>query len=113
MASVAYALPIQPGKSQQSRNFASELAGPRKAEHHAQRKAHGFTSIRVWRQRTPQEMIIVCAEADDLDQALNNHATSNHPFDQWFKQNVQEITGLSLDRNFSAQPADLVLDWQS
>ena len=110
MASVAYALPIRQGKSQAARDFEAEVNGARKGEHDAQRRAHGFNAIRVWHQRQPQEMVVVYVEADNLDQALNNHATSNSQFDQWFKQQVQDITGQSLSQ-FSSTPSDLVLDW--
>lgn len=108
MAEVAFALPVKSAEA--GRKFVEEMTTKRGDELHQQRKSHGFKAIKVWRQHTPQEMVIVYLQADNLEQAMGARNASDHAFENWFEQMYQEVTGVHPD-TISGPPSEILMDW--
>jgi hypothetical protein len=52
----------------------------------------------VWIQSTPMgDMAVVLIEAADLDKAFATLATSDEPFDRWFRDQIRDVHGISLE----------------
>lgn len=111
MPGIAFALPLQAGKAEVLRRFLEEHTEARGDEFHETRRGRGVRKVRVWRQHSPQEMIVVYLEGDDLERAFEQHRSSDHQFDQWFKEMVEQITGHHPDRFAAGPPADLIFEW--
>jgi hypothetical protein len=97
MGSFASVSPILPGKEDACRRFAQEMAGPRRSESGASRRRLGLTTERSYLQHTPQgALLIIYGEGDHPEQMFERLASSQDPFDVWFRQQVQDIHGLDL-----------------
>ncbi len=109
MATMAFAMPIIPGKEQADRENIEMLARPG-AEHDAyvaSRRAKGFTREAVWHQKTPNgTMAIVVIEADDVEAAMGQLAMSDDPADVQFRQQVKDVHGFDLA---SDEPPEIAL----
>jgi hypothetical protein len=111
MSSFAFVSPI-PGKEDAARRFSQELAGPRRSEYEASRRRLGMTAERSYLQHTPQgALLIVYGEAEHPEQVFERLATSQDPFDVWFRQQVLEIEGLDLTQPPESLPEPL-FEWQ-
>ncbi len=103
MAEIAFAAPILPGKLETWRRFNEELKGSRKSQHAESRRRLGIRNERAWLQQTPHgDFAVVYLEGDNPAQMMQGIAQSNDPFDQWFKQQVQEIHGLDMSQPMPA-----------
>ena len=99
MPTVAFAAPILPGKTDGDRAaMAACQSGERKQAHEQSRRRAGITREAVWIQPTPMgDLAVVLLEADDLEKAFATLATSDDPFDVWFRDQVRETHGISLE----------------
>jgi hypothetical protein len=113
MQSVAFAAPLLPGKTEADREaLASVASGDRRAEHEASRKRAGITRESVWLQSTPNgDIAVVVIEADDIQAAFGALATSQEPFDQWFRGHVHEVHGIDLTAGFP--PPEQLLEFRA
>ena len=113
MQSIAFALPLLPGKTETDREaLVSITNGERRADHEASRKAAGITRESAWLQSTPNgDIVVVVIEADDLQSAFGALATSQEPFDQWFRDHTQEVHGIDLTAGFA--PPEQLLDFRA
>ncbi len=113
MPSMAFAAPLLPGKTDQDReDMLSCAQGERRAAHRASRVRHGISREAVWIQPTPMgDLAVVYLEADDLSAALAGLASSQEPFDVWFREQVREVHGIDLEDGFP--PPEQVLDFRS
>ncbi len=94
MASLALVLPILPESEEAWRRFAQELAGTRRAEYEQARQQVGITRERAWIVQTPPgELLIVCLETEHLEQVIPTLLVSDLPFDPWFRQHCQSLSG--------------------
>lgn len=95
---VAFALPLLPGRTDDERAaLASCWTGPRREAHRDARRRAGITREAVWLQRTDGgDLVVVHLEADDLEQAASALGTSPDPFDQWFREHVLHVHGVSI-----------------
>jgi hypothetical protein len=111
MGSFAFGAPILPGKEDACRQFAQELTGPRRSEFEASRRRLGLTTERLYLQHTPQgALLIVYGEGDRLPEGL---ATSQDPFDVWFRQQNQDILGVDLTQVPPGPPSEQIFEWQA
>jgi hypothetical protein len=111
MPSLGFVVPLLPGKAAADRSaMRSCWDGERSASHRAARARLGITREAVWIQPTPAgDVAVVYLEADDLPSALEGMATSDEPFDRWFREHVREVHGLDLERGMT--PPEQVLDY--
>lgn len=112
MQSVAFVVPILPGTEEEDRmEMNSCWHGDRMDSHHEARAAMGVTRESVWAQETPAgKVAVVFLEAEDLGRAFQAIATSDSPFDAWFRDHCQKVHGLDLTQQFPLP--ELVLDYQ-
>ncbi|NNC74194.1 MAG: hypothetical protein HKN93_01660 [Acidimicrobiia bacterium] len=110
---MAYASPILPGKEGTERSYHASVAGGlRTDEHRASRTAAGVTREAAWLQDTPMGPVAVgVMEAEDLETAIRFLATSDLPFDQYFRDTVREVHGIDFEDGFP--PPELILDWSA
>ena len=114
MASLASAFPILPGKTEQWKHFSQEMAGPRFHEYQASRKRLGMTREVAYLQQTPHgDLAIVYCEAHDISQVFHGFATSQEPFDVWFRQQVKEIHDLDLTQPLPGPLPEAIVDWRA
>jgi hypothetical protein len=95
---ICFALPLLPGATDAEREeMLACWRGDRAAAHRASRARHGVTREATWIQPTPAgDAAIVLLESDDLAAALYGIATSDDPFDAWFRDHVQRVHGVDL-----------------
>lgn len=93
-----FALPIQPGKTQSARTFLRELDGTRKQDYAASEQRLGITK-EVWAiQQTPHgDLFAVFFQGNDIQEAVGQFVGSQDAFDQWFRRQVHEISGVDLN----------------
>ena len=109
MALYAVTVPIAPGKLEDWKRFAQELAGPRKAEFDASRRELGVRE-RVFLQSLPQgDFVIVTWEGRDPRSTLQRMGKLKGPFADWFVAKVQELHGMDL-RTVTEPNAQLCVD---
>jgi hypothetical protein len=111
MASLAFALPLLPGKTDDWRRWSQDLLGPRHGEYLASRRRLGVTAERAYLQRTPQaDLVVVYIEVADLDQAFGGLTTSQEPFDVWFRQVALDLWGIDFGKPLPGPLSELVFD---
>lgn len=95
---VCFAAPLLPGTTELDRAaMASCATGERHGAHVASRRRLGITREAVWLQPTPSgDVAVVLLEASDLAAALGGLATSEEPFDVWFRQHLAAVHGFDL-----------------
>lgn len=99
MATLAFAMPIIPGKEALDRESIQRLSepGPEHDAYVAARRAQGITREAVWHQSTPDgTLAIVVMESDDPAKAMGQIATSDDPFTQRFREFVKEVHGVDM-----------------
>jgi hypothetical protein len=113
MPLIVRAFPILPGKDAEMREFAAEMAGARRAEASAFYHSFGVTRESWHLQLTEHGawVIGVTEVSDDLENTAKAYATSQRPFDRWFKDRVQQITGINPDVEPLGPPTITLFDW--
>ena len=109
---IAFTVPLLPGKTETDRDaMRSCWTGERSEAHRASRRRHGITRETVWIQPTPAgDAVVVHLEAEDIEAAMRGMATSDEPFDRWFRELVFDIHGLDLTQPMA--PLEQVLDYR-
>jgi hypothetical protein len=113
MQTIAFAAPLLPGKTDADREaLASCAQGDRRAGYEASRKRAGITRESVWIQSTPGgDVAVVVIESPDVQAAMGGLATSDEPFDTWFRQHLRDVHGIDLAAGFP--PPEQVLDFHA
>ena len=93
-----FALPIQSGKTDAARAFLRELENERKGQYTESERRLGITK-EVWAlQQTPQgDLFMVFFQSDNINGAVGQFVGSQDEFDQWFKRQVRDATGVDLN----------------
>jgi hypothetical protein len=110
--SIAFALPLLPDTTDLDRDeMLACWRGLRSAAHRASRARHGITREAVFIQpMSDGDLVVVLLESDDLAAALYGVATSDDPFDAWFRGHVQHVHGVDLATGM--QLPEQVLDYR-
>ncbi len=112
MPEIAFAAPILPGKTEDFKRFATEALVARRQEHDDYVRRFHLTKELGWIQQTPQgHMLIVYFESSDPIRSNREFAESKHPYDLWFKQQLQTITGVDFNQPVPVPP-QLAFDWR-
>ena len=109
MTSIAFAVPVKPGKTKEAREFIEELLGARRDEFDKNRRQRGTQRITVFHQPWPAEQFIVYMESDDHHKAMRDHDPADE-FEAWFVKRYEDVTGVSPDK-LSPSVSEVVLDW--
>ena len=111
--SVAFTVPLLPDMTEVDRSaMQSCWQGDRQADHEASRRQLGITRESVWIQPTSDgDVAVVLLEAKDLDRALAGVASSDLPFDSWFREHCLRVHGIDLAAGFP--PPEQILDFRA
>ena len=105
--------PVPPERFDAWRAAVAEMAGPRRAEFAEARRRQGIHRQIVWVQQTPEgPREILLMETPDPARAFTEMATSQHPFDVWFRQMLLDTTGTDLTQP-AGPPPEQVLEWSA
>ena len=116
---IVLTFPILPGKVEAWRRFCQEMSGSRSVMYEASRRRLGITRERVALVETPfGSAATTTLESPDIGQVLAGLITSDLPFDCWYREQVEDLYGVSLTRYEQfAKPApaihaqELLFEW--
>ena len=113
MPAIGFIAPLLPGKTDTDRvAMTSCWRGERKEAYEGSRRRLGITREATFIQQTSNgDVAVVYWEADDVDAALKGMATSQDPFDKWFRDHVREVHGLNVEDGFP--PPEQVMDFRA
>jgi hypothetical protein len=113
MATFIGAFPVLPGKDDDARKFAQETMG-RSEEFSASQKRGGVTKEEWSLQQSPMgSLVLVHFEADDIEKSFSTLAQSTEDFDVWFRDRVQEVSGVDVAVEPEGPPPEIVLEWRA
>ncbi len=97
MSSIVLTLPILAGKVEAWRRFCQEMSGSRRQKYEASRRRLGITHERLALIETAfGSAAVTTLEAQDLGQALGQLLNSTLPFDNWYREQMQDLHGFHL-----------------
>lgn len=97
MASLAFAFPLQAGKTEEWRVWVGEILGPRRSEYEAFSRRVGLRRQSAYLQHTLQgDQAIIYLEGDDLERTFHELQTAQDPFTVLVRQRVQDLFGVDL-----------------
>jgi hypothetical protein len=113
LQTIAFAAPLLPGKTDADREaLASCASGERAADHRASRERAGIVREAVWIQSTPDgDVAVVVLESPDIQAAMGALATSNDPFDEWFRAHIMDVHGMDISEE--SAPPEQVMDYRA
>jgi hypothetical protein len=98
MDQICLVVPVQPGKSDDAREFMGELEQSRMAEYAASEQRIGINKEVWFLAATPGgETLVAYIESDDFGEALKQFSGSQDDFDLWFKRRLADSTGIDLN----------------
>ncbi len=110
----AIAVPVLETKVDQWKAWIQECLGPRREEFDDFNERMGLTLHRAWLMQSRQgPQVIVLFDGPGANDFLQKMATSQGPFDRWFRERVSEIHDIDLSIPDILSPAELFLDWQA
>ena len=90
-----------------------EIPESRSAEYEESRRRLGITREMAWLVQTPQgDVAITYIEANDPKQVITNLATSNLPFDRWFREQILELYGLDVTQWGTRFLPEQLFEWR-
>jgi hypothetical protein len=97
MDHVALAFPILPGQTGAARTFQKDLDTTRKSDYAKSEKRIGVHREYWYIADLPSgEHLLAFFDADDVNAAFAAFIQSQDPFDLWFKQSLNDVTGVDL-----------------
>jgi hypothetical protein len=106
MDQICLVLPIKEGKTDAARRFMTELETERKEEYSASERRIGIDKEAWYVAQAPAgDQFVAYMETADFARALGSFSQSKDPFDLWFKERLDDATGLDLNH----PPADMTL----
>ncbi len=110
----AIAVPVLETKVDQWKAWVQECMGPRREEFDDFNERMGLTLHRAWLMQSRQgPQVIVLFDGPGANNFLQKMATSQTPFDRWFRERVSAIHDIDLSTPDILGPAELFLDWQA
>ena len=98
MDQICLVVPVQPGKSDDAREFMDELEKSRMADYAASEERIGITKEVWFLAGTPGgDTLVAYIESDDFGEALTRFSGSQNDFDLWFKRRLADSTGIDLN----------------
>jgi hypothetical protein len=113
LQTIAFAAPLLAGKTDADRDaLAACGSGDRSADHRASRERAGITREAVWIQSTPDgDVAVAVIESPDIETAMGAPATSDDPFDVWFRGHIMDVHGMAITEE--SAPPEQVLDYRA
>lgn len=98
MDQICLVLPVKEGKSEAARRFMTELESERKAEYAVSERRIGIDKEAWYVAYAPAgDQFVAYMETPDFAHALGMFSASRDPFDLWFKERLDDATGLDLN----------------
>lgn len=111
MTTIAFSIPILPGKTESFRSAHRRFAVERREEFAASRRRLGVASERGFLQRTPAgDVAVVVFEVEDPASFLGGSARSPEAIDRDFRDYLLDVFGLDLSR-VAGPPSEAVFEW--
>jgi hypothetical protein len=105
--------PIQAGKEEETRAFATEALGARLAGFEAHHARAGTTRETWALQETPMGSFMLVWFEGDVDKAFSDLATNDSDFVKWFRGRVLDLTGVDLAAPPEGPPPAVLVDWHA
>ena len=114
MECITWFAPILPGRLDEWKSLIEEIHGPREEDHRRSRERMGLTREVVSHMETPQgDFVCLFHEGEDLTRSFQEVANSDDPHDQWFREKIQAIHGITPEMLQGHLPASLHLDFKT
>jgi hypothetical protein len=114
MECITWFVPILPGKMDEWKAFIDEINGPFKEEYRRSRERMGLTREVVSHMQTPQgDFACLFQEGEDLAKSFQTLAASDNPHDQWLREKLLELHGITAEMLHGPVPASLQFDFQA
>ena len=98
MDQVCLVLPVKQGRSDAARAFMQELETDRKDDYAVSERRIGIDKEAWYMASTPAgDQLVAYMESPDFAHALDAFCRSQDRFDLWFKERLDESTGLDLN----------------
>ena len=110
--------PVAPVMEEPWRRFLQELGNSRAEEHAESRRLRGVNAELVWFLPRPAPnlygggIVVFHLESQDPVRALAELATSNAPFDRWYRRKLLDLCGFDLSRPPRGSRGELLFAWQ-
>lgn len=73
-----------------------------------------ITDHKVWLAHTPNgPMAVVMHEGPGSDEFMQKLATSEHPFDQWFRDSITEFHGIDFSQPPPGPMPEQMMNWKA
>ncbi len=110
----AIAVPVRESKADAWKAWVLECMGPRREEFDRFNERMGLTLHRAWLMQSLQgPLVVVVFDGPGAETFLQKMATSQEPFDRWFRERASEYHAIDFSRPGILSPAELFLDWQA
>ena len=115
MPLVVRAFPVLPGKEEDIRRLAAEMAGPRRQEAEQFYRSFGILRESWHYQETPHGPLVigVTEVGEEPGVRAREYADSIRPFDSWFKEQIRNLTGIDPSIQPLGPPTEVIFDMQS
>ena len=109
---IIFAAPILPGRSEVWRRWLQELIESRRPEYEESRRHLGVSGERVWIAETVSgDVAVIGVVAAQPSQVLAQLASSDRPFDRWYREQLLALQGFDLTKPLGRASPELVLEW--
>lgn len=116
MSLVVRAFPLKPECTvEQVQAVIAELKGPRQKEIAAMHRSHGVTHESWYLQETPHGYWVIAIDQveGDVRASAQRYAQENSGFTGWFKERVQELTGVDMTQEPLGPPTTAIYEWSA
>ena len=110
---VVRAFRLREGREEELEEFSRQLSGPRAQQARDFYRRYGVARESWHVQRTPVGTWIICVtEIPDrpVEEAAEEYAASETEFDDWFKNQVERLTGINPGMQPLGPPTECVFD---
>lgn len=111
----ALMFPVQEGKEAAARAFAAECSGARAAEHDAMNRIGDGRRVTWHLMGTPMgSVVLVWVESGEPPAVgLGHIATATGEFEQWFRGQVLDISGIDMSQPPDGPEPETLVDWSA
>lgn len=90
--------PILPERLEAQLRLAEQLSGSRRAEWEDYLRRYSLTRHRSWLAQSPAgPLAVIAVEGPGAAEMMPRFATSEHPFDRWFRAELEQNHGMRFD----------------
>jgi hypothetical protein len=109
---IIFAAPILPGRSEVWRRWLQEIIESRRLEYEESRWRLGISGERVWiAEAVNGNVAVMAVVAAQPSLVLAQLATSDRPFDRWYREQLLALQGFDLTKPLGRASPELVLEW--